>query len=195
MGQLHIRRQPSKKGCTLADNLLDAIPHIKSPKILFFEDDDWYAPIFVEHMVSMLDKAEVVGLQYIRYYHVGIRHWQTVPNTSNSALSTTGLRDNMLRRFQWICEMCVKDECPWVDLRFWGTSRTPWDMSGPLDCTKHMFESPYVLVGIKGGPGRFGLSPGHEHNAYTDKEKDLDLRMLRSWIGDDADAYADFYKP
>src|SRR5687767_12331328 len=49
MGQQYVRREPSlSRGCTLADNLLAAIPLIESDKIVFIEDDDWYAADYVE---------------------------------------------------------------------------------------------------------------------------------------------------
>ena len=48
-----------------------------------------------------------------------------------------------------------------------------------------------VACGIKGMPGRAGLSGGHDKSWYTE---DPDLKVLKGWLGKDAEEYRKFIK-
>jgi hypothetical protein len=59
---------------TLARNLLAAISEVRYDKVLFIEDDDWYAADFVVTMVDLLDRGHgIVGSPTSRYYHLPTR--------------------------------------------------------------------------------------------------------------------------
>jgi len=184
MGQEYVRRAPSVKRMTLADNLLAAIPRIRSEKILFIEDDDWYSPEYVRLMVSALDNADIVGQKFACYYHVAGRAWRRESNFVNASLSGTGIRGAAIRRLSGACMACVENEDPFVDLYLWGMKA-----DAQVDRTqlrKILFGGPPISVGIKGMPGRPGVTFGHDLKRYSNKDNG---EMLRAWIGPDSSEY------
>jgi glycosyltransferase involved in cell wall biosynthesis len=164
--------------CTLAQNLLAAIPHIHYDHIVFFEDDDWYAADYVERMWKALEMVSITGEATSRYYHVTTRQWRVMENEARASLCQTAIHADMLPALRRACESCNAH----VDVRLWeGTNREVG--TGSL-----ARGAPYV-VGIKGMPGRPGAGIGHHPERGGDWAGDPDGSMLRSWIGADSDLY------
>jgi len=180
----YVRRNPSDIVCTLQDNLLVAIPKIGSEKVIFAEDDEWYAPGYVAAMAVLLDEAELVGECGARYFNVKSRRWWKPNNQKHASLCRTAIRSSMLPVLAEACKSSKEANDVFVDLRLWGVvnggSRPP---SSKLVSSK-------LSVGIKGMPGRGGAGKSHTPDAFPNF--DPDLRVLREWIGEDAQEYAKF---
>jgi len=195
MGQTYVRRPVSGSPNTLAPNLLEAIKHIdpSSEAIFFFEDDDWYAPGYIEGLLPRLSGHEIVGLGCHRYYNVSTRRWKIFNNTIYAGLCVTAIAPSMLGWLKQSCEGAIADNDPWVDLRLW--------CANPIyPQRKH---NSYVLpnnglsVGIKSMPGRTGLGSGHGVNDPADFfiHFDKHSQLLRVWVGEDAKEYLQYGLP
>lgn len=182
----YLRRPPSALPCTLVENLLAAIPMVRGGKILIIEDDDWYAPHYIEIMAGLLGANAVVGETYAHYYHVGERRYGIMPNTRHACLARTGLQAGALWALARAAEEAQAAGDFWVDLRLW---RQVGVDVGPVQLVPWRG----LGVGIKGLPGRGGLGAGHVQGFL--QNADTDLRVLRSWVGDDVALYARYGEP
>lgn len=195
MGQTYIRRAPSGLTNTLAPNLLEAIKHIdpSSEEIFFFEDDDWYAPGYIEGLLCHVKGREIVGLGCHRYYNVSTRRWKIFNNAIYAGLCVTAIAPSMLGWLKQSCEGAIADNDPWVDLRLW--------CANPIYPQRQ--HNSYVLpnnglsVGLKSMPGRTGLGSGHGVNDPADFfiHFDKHCQLLRVWIGDDAKEHLQYGLP
>lgn len=114
----YIRREPQPgEGHTLRQNLLAAIPHIEFDKIVFFEDDDWYSPLFIESFAEKLETFSLVGEYPAKYYNVRTGRYRVCKNNGDRAsLCQTGIRAEFLDRLIW--QINSKDS-HFVDHRLW----------------------------------------------------------------------------
>lgn len=158
---------------TQARNLLKGLDAI-DPKhpVVIIEDDDHYAPDWLETAVRELAKAELVGECRARYYNLALRRGRQLRNEGHASLCSTAMRGTALQTFRWACERAPK----FIDLELWRRHRS-----------RHLFVG-YRVVGIKGLPGRGGIGMGHRDDFKG--EYDPDGALLRQWVGDDARYYA-----
>lgn len=165
---------------TLARNLLAAIPEVIHDKVLFFEDDDHQAPAYIETMARHLESYAIVGEAPARYYHVPQRRYWTLDNYRHASLCQTGMRSELL---PMLADVCRKGQ-DFIDVRMWRT----------LDGSRkvHFIRENHLVVGMKGLPGRPGIGIGHRPEYGGAWKSDPDMKVLRSWIGEDAAAYEEF---
>lgn len=169
-GQTYLRRQPQRgEGHTLTRNLRLALPHVKNEKILIVEDDEWYAPTYLERMSGWLDSDALVGGGHARYYWPRLARFREFPDHQHASLCRTGLRSELLPELA----ACCRVDDPSVDLRLWKA------VAGK----RHDVEPPLV-VGMKGMPGR---PSGGGKPASGQHDNGLD--QLRAWIGNDVENY------
>ena len=175
MGQSVIRRGPS---ATVAEsfcgNLLEGLHSVRTPAVAIIEDDDWYAPGWLEACVNGLRTAELFGEQQARYYNLRDNRWHIFRNTERASLCATALRT-----------ACI----PYLNAYLERRAGTAADLS--------LWKSPIrsklcvrtaMVVGLKGHPtGRRGAASGHLRHAHW--PHDPERRILRTWIGDDAQRY------
>lgn len=118
----HVRRQPSEAAHTLTANLLAALPRVDAPLVLVIEDDEHYAPVYVEEMAWRLSRHDLVGECKARYYNVVERRWSIMTeNNAHASLCRTGLRASLLPEFQKIVQSCHEKGNPFVDIVLWGS--------------------------------------------------------------------------
>lgn len=162
---------------TLAVNLLAALDRVATPRVAFIEDDDWYGAKHIEILDEELKAHEMVGFQGIVYYHVGQRCYRTMGESSpHSSLCQTGITRNVLPALKRICS---RIDTPFIDLRLW-TEFHPG---------KKLAKNIHTVVGIKGLPGRPGLTAGWRNtHGYT---PDPHLHFLANLIGADVKHYSD----
>jgi len=178
----YIRREPRPDDPrhTLSLNLAAAFPLIKGDKILIMEDDDYYAPGYIDEMARHLDSHEVVGIMQAKYYHLPTGGYLAHQNFSHCSLSETGFRNSFLSELQEILREREKTD---VDLRIWrkvGSRGFRFsDNNKPL------------YLGIKGLPGRTGIGIGHNPAAYRNVKDTSDRTMLKKWIPGDSQIYLD----
>lgn len=172
---MHLRREPYwRQGQnTQAANLLCGLECVdREENLIVVEDDDWYAPDWLDHASAQLREASLVGETRARYYNVNTRRGQQLQNASHASLCATAMRGEAIEAFRTACKLGEK----FIDLRLWQIHRD-----------KRLFDG-HRVVGIKGMPGRLGIGMGHNEGALRG-EHDPRGELLREWVGDDADAY------
>lgn len=179
----YIRRapQPNDPPHTLNLNLKTAIPYIKGSKILVMEDDEYYAPKYVETMARELEMSEIVGIQQAKYYHLPTGGYAQLANTIHASLAQTGFKDT------FIGELNVLVDQPsghYLDMRLWQKAMAEQRAYLFLD------QNDSLYVGIKGLPGRMGMGLGHDPTSYGES-RDTTRVVLKKWAGRDAQVYLD----
>lgn len=169
-----IRRAPFWKPGqnTQAANILRGLDAVDvNQPLAIFEDDDYYAPGWLTHVAGLLGDADLVGETKSRYYNVRTRVGRELPNTKHASLcacAMVGPGINALRR-------AAQGREKFIDIDLWRRVRRQRLFTG------------HRVVGIKGLPGRGGIGVGHRQEFRG--TADPGGRLLREWIGKDAEAY------
>ena len=198
-GMEYIRREPKADDPkhTMLLNLREAIPRITGDKVIIIEDDEYYAPGYVEEMSRRLDKYEIVGICRSKYYHFASGHYSRYTNMDHASLAQTCFRASFLSDLMALMKGDV-----FIDMRIWRlvgkTDALRW---GEPDCKAPdrevgggrglLFDDDgrNLYVAMKAMPGRVGSSSGHQlHRDYVPDTPARD--MLKKWT---ADAYL-YYK-
>lgn len=163
---------------TQGRNLLAALDAIGDPKnvlLTVVEDDDWYAPEWLEKLSVEGKKAELTGEGQAVYYNARYRRYGKLRNYHHTSLRCTAMRDGAITAFREVLALSTR----YYDFVLWKRHEN-----------KHVFKSD-LTVGIKGLPGRPGIATGH---APEWGNPDSEMNRLRQWIGEDADWYEEYYK-
>lgn len=161
-------------------NMTEALKLVKSDLVLIVEDDDYYAPNYIEEMVKLLDRAPVVGLSNSRYYHVGIPGHLTRKNYEHSSLCHTGFRAEYLP----LMEAAVQTGELFFDIAFWKQVKA-------LEIPFILSANSAISVGMKGMPGRPGIGAGHRTKGFL---YDAGHVKLKEWVGSDYHMYLPYLK-
>ena len=176
------RNRGTERMHTLPFNILAALPLIVTPIVIMVEDDEWYAPEYLEKMYSLLSQKDVyvAGQANSLYYRLPTREHRYCGNTHHASLCVTGFRTEALQSMMDACTECIAEAVPFVDMKLWG--KFP---GGKLT-------HDHLHVGMKGLPGRPGTTMGWRKDVtgmgWTPDPK---LEALYSFIGPDIE----FYKP
>lgn len=165
-------RAPQHPAQNLCSNFLRAIKVANGEFILVIEDDDWYHPEYLCHMVELLKSAQMVGLTRSRYYHLGRRQYRVLRNKGHSSLCSTGFRADLVTALiPRVKQMIVKRE-KYIDIDLWQNT----------ECIKALSNRHELCLGIKGVPGKAGVSAAHrsEDDRWID---DLTCEWFRNYIG------------
>jgi hypothetical protein len=155
---------------TQARNLLRGLQTIVLNRaVVVIEDDDFYAPEYLETVAGWLDTHELVGERFARYYNVASRRWKNCGNEHHASLCSTAMRGPALLEFQ----DALKSAPDFIDVNLWDAAARDKRISAQLFDTQ-------MTVGIKGLPGRGGIGIGH-NPAFG--EHDPDGAVLREWVG------------
>ena len=179
----YIRRTPraSDPTHTLNLNLKTALPYIRGEKIIIIEDDEYYAPKYVETLAKELDEHEVVGIDQSKYYYLPTGGRVKHANTIHASLAQTSFRSSFLPELDALVSQPLKH---YLDICLWGVAMQ--QQRGYLFGDER--ESLYV--GIKGLPGRTGIGVGHKEAMYG-TSRDSSRELLKAWIPKDYQVYMD----
>jgi hypothetical protein len=158
---------------TQARNLkagLDIIKNYIVDAIFIIEDDDYYKPCYLDVMVKKLDGFEAAGEINTIFYHIPLKSWFNIKNKRHSSLFQTAFKPVLLPVF----EDCFKYE--YIDYYFFRIIKN-----------KNLFRANNISVGIKGQPGRKGISIEHVHNKKYKSDSSGD--KLAELLGKDAIHY------
>lgn len=182
----YIRREPQANDpqCTLSLNLEISLPLINGNKIVIIEDDEYYAPKYVEEMAFKLDQHEVVGIGRAKYYHLFSGKFYRHRNKDRASLAQTSFRDSFLSEFKEILRSNVGDTQ--IDRRVWEKVR------GSDRGFIFLDDDDSLYVGIKSLPGRPGVI-GHDlkSKSYRRSCPDVSHETLKQWIPRDHGIYMD----
>lgn len=181
-GMTYIRRTPlpDDPPHTVVLNHRAALPKITGGKILIMEDDDYYAPSYIEEVASRLDLSEVVGICMSKYYHLPTGGYRIVGDSTHASLGQTAFRASFLPKFEAILSETTK---PFVDMRVWKNVGSSGDL--------FVDEVVPLYLGIKGLPGRRGIGVGHRSETYGNSKDTGDRAMLKQWVPGDYQIYLD----
>lgn len=157
---------------------------VKGDAIVFWEDDDFYSPTWLEFCENKLAHFDLIGEGMATYYNVSGRWWYEHGNMTHSSLCSTAVS----RKLFPILLQVAENPNPFIDARLWKAVPAKKKVFNP-------FENPNrkrLVVGMKGLPGRKGYGQGHVNKDPSAKD-DLDLSKLKSLIGDDYLNYVNFY--
>jgi len=183
----YIRREPQDDDPkhTLILNLKKAMPLIKGDKILIVEDDEYYAPEYIEKMSLELDRHNVVGIGDSKYYHLPSGGNFKIGNMDHASLAETGFVESFLPEFNKILDM----DNVYLDFIIWKVA----NRNGQGFIFVDSDENPLYL-GVKGLPGRPGIGRGHDSRLYRNHLKDRNRENLRKLIPKDYDIYIDILR-
>jgi len=179
----YIRRIPKSTDPqhTLPVQLLEALKRVKYTKIVMMEDDDWYAPMYCEESLRLLDIVNLVGRAYAVYYKIPALKYSVRDNQAWSCWNETCFTIDVAPQLVNLINENLNDFC--VDLAAWRQ----------LNVKKRIFiDAKKLCVGMKGLPGRFGLGMGHgatpkfkddQNHTFLKKLIGADVILYQKWLG------------
>lgn len=128
--------------------------------VLFMENDDYYAPHYIETMINEWSKhgcPDLFGTGYTYYYHIGIGKYARFDHKRRASMMNTLMKPDL--KFDW----CA-DDYPYTDAWLWNTikNRVTFAPENPIS------------LGIKHG---IGMSGGEFHRTRLDRYRDTDLNF------------------
>jgi glycosyltransferase involved in cell wall biosynthesis len=166
---------------SFASNLLRGIEIAEENNVdavMFMEDDDWYAPDYLEKMLKLFDTgAEIVGANYKRYFHIR-EGYDEKPGTNLAAsLARTGISNTQFELFRQVTQRLEKEASYKIDLMFY---READEIGVPIK----MLTEPSIHLGIKGmynakNNNSKGLTK--RHNSLK-RDKTYRLRLLLTFF-------------
>lgn len=160
-------------GYTPVDEKFDLTARIKKgmetevDKVVIWENDDCYHPMYLEYVSGWLDRYDFVGCEVTLYYHIKNKTYMHQKHPGRSSLFCTAFRKDAMKDFRW-----PSDQYLWLDIKIWEYAR---------DTGKNIFLSQLPInIGLKHGEGLCG---GKAHKWVMDK-KDSDLSFLKRMTTD-----------
>ena len=183
-----------------------ALDRVEHEKIIIMEDDEYYAPNYIEEMTRRLELFELVGIGRSKYYHLPTFQHYSHKNMGHASLAQTAFRRSFLPE--------VKQQLAgdfFFDIRIWRLVNgfkadhleIPQHIPERISDDKRGFvfqDLESLYVGMKGMPGRGGIGSGHipkvdsGYNPNSWYINDVDKSVLRKWIikEEDFQTYAAF---
>lgn len=177
MGQKQVAGpKPWRPGInTQRPNMDLALQLAKGDYIFVWEDDDWYAPNYIETMLFLLKKWDAVGEANNRYYALQDRSYIWFNNTNHASLCSTAIRRSLLPKLE---EAVNSGENPFFDTGFWNRVRNEHLNAAMILNTR-------LNVGMKQLPGRTGIGAGHHNTKEQGFTRDPMFVMLKNWVGEE----------
>lgn len=154
--------------------------------VAFMEDDDYYAPDYLETMVKAWEnhgKPDIFGTNYTIYYHIRLRKYYKMTHHTRASAMNTLIKPGL--KINW-----PKDDDPFTDLWLWTRSGLEGKTFDP---------GRHISIGIKHG---VGLTGGQSHVDRLDRYNpprgtdDPDFKFLKETI--DAESfkfYSTYFSP
>lgn len=176
-GQVHLHEARPPGPQNFLANVRRGLAAATGDVIVWWEDDDWYAPTHLETICAQLTPgALAAGDDLQQYYHVRKRLYRTF-NNKGASLCQTAFPREAIPPFLASVDRCQRGNSYGVDGGFWAAlPRTAWAL-----------RRTQTVVGMKGLPGQSGLGVGHRPAGGW--KPDRAWATLRAWVGDDAAVY------
>lgn len=175
----HIKKEkdPNIKNSTQAINIMCAIDHLKYDNIVMVEDDDYYSPEWLEVCYNSLKTHSLIGRDNIIFYNMYTKsYWdKSYKGFDTNAMAQTALRSSLIPNLKNACLLDM-DPTGMVDHNLWKSV----DKNDKILLERGPVE---YVVGIKGLPGRAGMSNKHKQMLIN---SDNNFQALKSIIGIDA---------
>ena len=189
----YIRREPldTDPKFTLVINVARALEDVGQCSddtiFIFWEDDEYYAPTYIEEMCNRIEKYDVLGMGCAKYYHLPTGGYAELRNMHHASLAQTAFKATALP----IINQCIDlgMELDWLDCNIWKQAKM---LINRLEY-KVFKDEKYLYAGMKGLPGRLGIGVGHRPDDIY-KTYDLDQSILKLWTGVGAQEYLSLKK-
>lgn len=151
--------------------------------IALWENDDWYAPNYLETMVSEWVKAgkpDLLGTSYTIYYHLKLSAHFTMHHMERSSAMSTLIKPDL--EFKW-----CNDFEPYTDIHLWN----------PNTGLKGMVFVPntHLCLGMKHDVGKCGSFGHSTKKFFRYTEQDADKNFLKSIMDPESfDFYSNYFK-
>jgi hypothetical protein len=155
----------------------------KHEGLVFIEDDDFYAPTWLEFCANHLATYDLIGEGRAVYYNPVQRFWYEHGNMGHASLCSTAIKRKL---FSVLFNACQSSN-PFVDSRLWVDVQINKRVFDPRDNP----DRKHLVIGMKGMPGRVGYGSGHVVRELAAQD-DQDLSKLQELMGDDAKLYRKF---
>lgn len=169
--EVYFGQRPWEQGInTQRYNMEEGIKHVKGDLLFTIEDDDWYRADYLDSMVYLLGRYDIVGEANSHYYNIKERKFKEWRNYQHTSLNETGLRTTKLK----LLDRAVNSGDLFFDMALWriimgeNHSHLIFDWIG-------------YVVGMKGLPGKGGIGGGHFPDASFQDDKFFE--KLKSMIG------------
>ena len=164
-------------------NMDEAIKHVKGDVVFVIEDDDWYAPNYIEMQLFFLSRFDIVGQANSHYYNMGERKYKEWKNYTHTSLCETALRASKLD----LLDRAVNSGQLFFDVALWQI----------VINEKHkylLYDHIGLVHGLKGLPGKQGIGGGHfPDGSFT---RDPNVQVLKEWVGlEDLQLYLNLIRP
>ena len=173
---------------TLPLQMIEAIKHVTTDKIIMFEDDDWYCADYFERMLKLFEehpKAKLIGQGQAVYYHIPYRKCFQLVNIDRASLCQSAFRAELIPSIFHICSTINN---PFIDIMLWQSGKG----SKHRD-EKYLLKGPAPMcVGIKGLPGRVSIKTIGHKGTHRNFKPDPTFSKLRELIGNDVSLYEKF---
>lgn len=138
--------------------------------IAFMEDDDYYAPTYLEMLAANYHvPTAIIGISHSIYYHIKTNKWSRFAHPGRASTNATAIKIDAPFRM-WA------DDCRYVDLDIWQKLR-PRQFILPTEKE--------LVIGIKHGMVLTG-GGGHQKDWRKYKNEDKDWAWLSSQIDSDS---------
>lgn len=183
MGQTHVWCHEFNSGHSINRkfNYLITEGLVTGDAIVFIEDDDWYAPTWLEWCSKKLTgDADLIGEGMAIYYNVSHRYTCEHGNTEHSSLCSSVIKRSGFG--QVLIASTINDA--FLDQYLW--------FSAPISKRTYLPERKRLVVGIKGMPGRKGYGICHDAS-HPGGNPDIDGKRLIELLGKDAQYYLPYF--
>lgn len=184
----------SSKAKSFTGNVLNLIAHVEYEHIIVMEDDDYYAPTYIEELMkqwSYYPSASIIGWGNTLYYNIHHRKYRIQGNEDRASFCETAFKSNLIVKLKKACE--VKRDSAFVDRRLWHFAYENASNHHPRILTR---SEPFsrLSAGIKGMPGLAGIGIGHRPGSGYHVDT-VNWKMLKKFIGEeDAQYYINLHK-
>lgn len=175
-------RMPHRPGVnTLNDNFTIALQAASGEFLVVFEDDDYYAPNYIETVLEFLGRVKLVGVREVTYYNLkGL--WRPIRNQTYAPLAFTAFDCDLIPLM-----LEAMDGGPYktFDIGF-------WRLAAKEKITTLMYKADGLCVGVKGFPGRAGIGLGHRNLEHSTWRVDADKSKAKELFGPAFELYEPF---
>jgi hypothetical protein len=156
-----------------------ALTKVKGDYLFILEDDDYYAPQYIQSYVDVMGSVDVVGLASAKYFHVKCGGWKVLGNDKHASLASTAVKKSAIP----LMSKAVDSGELYMDMFLWADIHKN-------NRSHALLGGVSTSVGIKGMPGRGGITPSHRE--MRDYLIDSDCSVIKSWINEDYALYSPY---
>ena len=173
---------------TLPLQMIEALQHVSTDKIIMFEDDDWYCADYFERMLQLFEqhpKAKLIGQGQAVYYHIPFRKCFQLINIDRASLCQSAFRAELIPSILRISKTINN---PFIDIMLWQSRK-----GSKYAKEKYLLiDAAPMCVGIKGLPGRVCKTTIGHRGLHPKFKPDPNFSKLREFIGNDVSLYEKF---